>query len=45
VDLRHVIRLTKPAVRVTHELKEIDPGRLRPVLGAVVARTDLVSTA
>jgi len=45
VDLRHVIRLTKPAVRVTYELKEIGPVRLHDVLGSVIARTDLVPTA
>jgi predicted GTPase len=36
MDLRHVIRLTKPAVRVTYELEEIGlpmlPGLLRSVI-------------
>ena len=45
VDLRHIIRLTKPVVRVTYELEEKEPGRLLGVLGAVIARTDIVPTA
>jgi predicted GTPase len=45
VDLRHIIRLTKPIVRVTYELEEKEPGRLLSVLGAVIARTDIVPTA
>jgi predicted GTPase len=45
VDLRHIIRLTKPAVRVTYELEEKEPGRLLGVLGPVIARTDIVPTA
>jgi len=45
VDLRHIIRLTKPIVRVTYELEEKEPGRLLSVLGAVIARADIVPTA
>jgi predicted GTPase len=45
MDLRHLIRLTKPAVCVTYELEEIGPSRLRDVLGSVIARADLVPTA
>jgi predicted GTPase len=45
IDLRHVICLTRPAVRVTYELEEIGPSRLHDVLGSVIARTDLVPTA
>jgi predicted GTPase len=45
IDLRHVICVTRPAVRVTYELQEIGPSRLHDVLGSVIARTDLVPTA
>jgi predicted GTPase len=45
VDLRHVVRVSKPVVRVTYELEEIEPGRLLGVLGSVIARADLVPTA
>jgi len=45
IDLRHVICLTRPAVRVTYELEEIGPSRLHDVLGSVIVRTDLVPTA
>ena len=45
VDLRHIMRLTKPTVRVTYDLEEKEPGRLLGVLGAVIARTDIVPTA
>jgi predicted GTPase len=37
VDLRHVIRLTKPAVRVTYELEEIGPPMLPGLLRSVIA--------
>jgi predicted GTPase len=42
IDLRRLIRLTKPAVRVGYELEEIDTERLRDVLDGVVARARVV---
>ena len=36
MDLRHVIELDKPAVRVTYHLEELGEPRLRDVLGKVV---------
>jgi predicted GTPase len=37
MDLRHVIRLTKPAIRVTYELEEIGPPMLSGHLRSVIA--------
>jgi predicted GTPase len=37
MDLRHVIRLTKPAVRVTYELEEIGPPMFPGLLRSVIA--------
>jgi predicted GTPase len=42
IDLRRLIRLTKPAVRVAYELEEIGTERLRDVLDGVVARAEVV---
>jgi predicted GTPase len=42
VDLRHVIRLTKPAVRVTYELEEIGEPTLDEALHAFLARSEIV---
>jgi predicted GTPase len=38
MDLRHVIDLSKPAARVTYELKEVGTTTLRDVLDDVIAR-------
>jgi predicted GTPase len=43
IDLRHLIRLPKPAARVTYELEEIGTPRLRDVLGGVIARPKVVA--
>ena len=37
MDLRHVIRITKPTVRVTYRLEETGSPRLRDVLAPVIA--------
>jgi predicted GTPase len=42
IDLRRLIRLTKPAVRVGYELEEIGTARIRDVLDGVVARAEVV---
>ncbi len=39
MDLRHVIKLDKPAVRVTYHLEEIGEPTLRDVLGEIVRTT------
>jgi predicted GTPase len=38
MDLRHVIRITKPAARATYELEETGEPRLKDQLGSVIAR-------
>lgn len=43
IDLRHLIRLPMPAVRVTYELEEIGTPRIRDVLGGITARPRLVA--
>ena len=38
MDLRHVVRLTRPAARVTYELQELEGSSLRGVLRGVISR-------
>ena len=42
MDLRHVIRLTRPAVRVTYELEEIGEPTLSEALRTVLHRSEMV---
>ncbi|HET8526501.1 MAG TPA: cyclic 2,3-diphosphoglycerate synthase [Actinomycetota bacterium] len=45
MDLRHVIRLTKPVARVTYELQELDGSRLDDAIDGVVPRSQPVALA
>ena len=45
MDLRHVIRLTKPVARVTYELHEVDGSGLDDALQGIVLRTSSVALA
>ena len=38
MDLRHVVRLTRPAARVTYELQELEGSSLRDALRGVISR-------
>ena len=40
MDLRHVIPIDEPAVRVTYELEEIGTPTLREVIDRVIARAN-----
>jgi len=42
MDLRHVIRLTRPAVRVTYELEEIGEPTLDETLRTFLHRSEIV---
>ena len=43
MDLRHLIRLTKPVARATYRLQELDGSGLTEVLERFIARTSPVS--
>jgi predicted GTPase len=43
MDLRHLIRLTKPVARATYRLQELDGSGLTEVLERFIARTNSVS--
>ena len=45
MDLRHVIRLTRPVARVTYELRELDGSRLDDAIEGVVPRSQPVALA
>lgn len=42
IDLRHVIRLTRPAVRVTYELEEMGEPTLDEALRTIIHRSEIV---